>query len=356
MQAATGLDVDLVRSAPGTRDRALELTAQAYRLRHDDTRRALLLAREGLVLAESLGDGPLRAWALLRVAVCELILVDAERRYEDRAQESLALMRQLGDRQGERDALSLLADMLKLRGDVDGALAHYRVCVEISRSGGDRDAEARTLNNLGRLLLDMSRTGEALDCLRQSLQLALTEGNHRSIAYAHVGLGAVFLALDDPSAAVEHLEQAFVRVTRTEDRALECTTLTHLAQARALQGASEEAQELLRHALTLARRTGNVGDLARVSLAQAAVEQGRGRHAAAEPYLHAALTALERKGEHLALADALLRLSHSQWHLGLASEALAAALRAESLARSAGHQPLQDAAARIRMEIARRAA
>jgi hypothetical protein len=87
---------DTWRSAPGTRERAIELTAQAYRWRHDDTRRALAIAREAQVLAEALDDPPVRAWALLRVAVCELILVDDLRACEDRTRESLALMREIG--------------------------------------------------------------------------------------------------------------------------------------------------------------------------------------------------------------------------------------------------------------------
>jgi tetratricopeptide (TPR) repeat protein len=356
MHAAANLSTDALHSPPGTRERSLELTALAYRCRHDDTRRALGLAREALSLADALGDRPARAWALLRVAVCELIVVDAQHIYEDRTRESLALMRELGDYQGERDALSLLGDALALRGDVDGAVLHYRAGVALCRRHGDREGEARALNNLGKLLLELARTGEALDCLRQSLQLALTDGDHGSIAYAHVNLGAVFLALDDPAAAVEHFEQAFVRVTRTENRALECSTLTRLAQARALQGALDEAHDLLRHAQGLARRTGNVGDLARVSLAQAAVEQGRGRHATAEAYLHAALSSLERKGEHLAVADALLRLAHSQWQLGQAAQALEAAARAESLAQAVGHAPLREAAQRMTAEIRRQAA
>jgi tetratricopeptide (TPR) repeat protein len=356
MPAAANFSVDALRSPPGTRERSLELTALAHRCRHDDTRLALGLAREALGLADALDDRAARAWALLRVAVCELMLVDAQRIYEERTRQSLALMRELGDWPGEREALSLLGDVLALRGDAEGAMAHFRSSAALARAHDDRTGEALALNNLGHLLLELARTGEALDCLRQSLQIALTEGDHAGIAYAHVNLGAVFLALDDPSAAVEHFEQAFARVTRTEDRALECSTLTRLAQARALQGAPEEAQELLRHALALARRTGNVGDMARVCLTQAAVEQGRGRHAAAEAYLHAALSSLERKGEHLALADALLRLAHSQWQLGQATPALEAAARAAELAQAVGHASLTEAAHRMSAEIRRRAA
>ena len=356
MPPAAHLAAGALRSAPGTRQRAEELTALAFRWRHDDTRRALGLAREALALAETLGDPAVRAWALLRVAVCELILVDAQRIFEDRTLESLALMREIGDLRGEREALSLLANIAQQRGDMDTALAHYRTCTRLARDLADRSAEAATLNNLGNLLLELARTGEALECLRQSLQIALTEGHLISIAHAHVNLGGVFLALDDPGAAVEHFEQAFARVTRTDNRALECSTLTGLAQASALQGAPDEALELLRHAAALALRTGNVGDMARVSLAQAAVEQGRGRHGAAEPYLHAAITALERKGEHLPLADALLRMAHSQWQLGQQVQALEMSARAEALAQSAGHAALQDAAQRLSNEIRRRAA
>jgi hypothetical protein len=53
----------------------------AFRGRHEDSRRSLATARQALALAEQADYGRGRAWALLRVALCEWIVADADRQY-----------------------------------------------------------------------------------------------------------------------------------------------------------------------------------------------------------------------------------------------------------------------------------
>lgn len=347
--------MDALHSAPDSPARVDELNALALRWRHDDTRRALAFARQALALAEHLGYPQGRAWALLRVALCEFILADAARQYETRLGEAIALMRELDDQQGEAEAMNLLANILGDRGEHEAALALHGRCLALRRSIGHHVGVATSLNNMGIQLRQLARTGEALDCLRESLQLALAQADLRGIAYAHVNLGHVYLAIDDAATAVEHFEQAFARVARTDDRALECTALIGLARARALQGAHAAALELLQHAQALALRTGNVGDQAQVNLAQAAVEQGRGRHAAATAHLHAALASLQRADHRAMAAEVQVRLADSQWRLGEAHAAQAQLSQALATAETHGHALVAESARRLLREIGRAA-
>lgn len=311
------------------------LVDAAHRWRHDDARRALSMARQALVIAEQAGYARGRAWALLRVALCELIVADPPRRYEQRLGESIALMRELADRAGEAEAMNLLAHLLGARGELAAAVALDRRCAALRRDSGDAAGQAGSLNNLGLNLLAQGRSDEALDCLLESLQLSTQAGDERGMAYAHAGLGALYVSLEQPAAAIGHYELAFAHVARTDDRALECTALTGLARARSLQGAHDAALALLQHAQALARRTGNVGDHARVNLALAMVEQARGRPAAAEPHLHAALRLLERAGDCSLEAEVRLQLAIGLWSAGRAPEALEALAQARAVAQSA---------------------
>lgn len=347
--------MDPLHSVPDSGARVDELNALAHRWRHDDTRRALAFARQALVLAEQLAYPQGRAWALLRVALCEYILADAARQYETRLGDAIALMRELGEPRGEAEAMNLLANILGTRGEHEVALALHDRCLALRRAIGHHVGVAATLNNMGSELRQLGRTGEALDCLRESLQLALAQADLRSIAYAHVSLGSVYLALDDASTAVEHFEQGFARVARTDDRALECTSLIGLARARALQGAHAAALELLQHAQALALRTGNVSDQAQVNLAQAAVEQGRGRHAPAMAHLHAALVSLKRADERGLVAEVQVRLADSQWRLGDADAAQAQLAQALTMAEANGHALVAESARRLLREIGRAA-
>lgn len=275
--------------------RVRELVALAYRWRHDDSRRALAFAQQALVLASSTDDAAGRAWALLRLAVCELIL--AEPGAEGHVREAIEGLVALGDREGEAEALNLLANIRGTQGAGDESIALHERCFALREACGDVDGAAGSLNNLGIALQEAGRLGEALLALQESLALAQSIGDPRGIAYARVNLGNLHLAQQLVPLAVEQFEQAFAHVTRTEDRALECSALTGLGQARTHQGRHDEARGLLKHAQTLARRTGNLGDQARVRIALADLEEAQGRLDAAEALLLAALPALQRGGE-----------------------------------------------------------
>jgi tetratricopeptide (TPR) repeat protein len=310
------------------------LIAAAHRWRHDDTRRALSMAHQALTIAEQIDYARGRAWAQLRVALCELIVADPARRYEQRLGESIALMRELADRAGEAEAMNLLAHLLGARGELAAAATLDRRCAALRRDIGDVAGQAGSLNNLGLNLLAQGCSDEALDCLLESLQLSTLVGDVRGMAYAHAGLGALYVSLEQAAAAVGHYELAFAHVARTDDRALECTALTGLARARSLQGAHDASLGLLQHAQTLAQRTGNVGDHARVNVALATVEQARGHPAAAEPHLHAALRLLERAGDCGLEAEVRLQLAISLWSAGRVPDALEALARARALAQA----------------------
>lgn len=275
--------------------RVRELVAQAFRWRHDDSRRALGFARQALMLADAAGDAPGRAWALLRLAVCEVILAEPDA--EAHVIEAIDGLAAMGERAGEAEGLNLLANIRSRQGEVDAAVALHERAYALREARGDIDGAAGSLNNLGLVLRESGRFDEARAVLRESLALAQAIAEPRGVAYALLNLGLCQLELNDAAGAVEHFEQAFASVTRTEDRALECSVLTGLGRARTLQGRHDEARRLLQHAQSLARRTGNLGDQARVRIALAALEEGLGRRDAAEALLLAALPALVRCGE-----------------------------------------------------------
>ena len=141
-------------------------------------------------------------------------------------------------------------------------------------------------------------------------------------------------------AAVGHFERAFTHVARTADRALECTALTGLARSLSLQGRHDDALSMLQHARALAQRTGNTSDMAQVQLALAVVEQGRGRHAAAEPHLHTALSVLRRSPDQTLEAQVQLHLAISLWSTGGSQAALARLDRVGAAAQLIGSPAL----------------
>lgn len=325
----------------------------AWRCRHDDSRRALATARQALALAEQSGYARGRAWALLRLAVCEMIVGDPACAHEQRLAQCIVLMRELADVAGEADAINLQARVLAARGELVAAIALDRRCLALRREVGNAVGQAGSLNNLAISLQDQGRTEEALACLLDSLQLATGAGDQRGMAYAETGLGWLYVRLELASVAVGHFERAFTHVARTADRALECTALTGLARALSLQARHDDALSMLQHARALAQRTGNTSDMVQVQLALAVVEQGRGRHSAAEPHLHAALSVLRRSPDQTLQAQVQLHLAISLWSTGRSQAALARLDRVRAVAQLIGSPALLDQADWLAQEVGR---
>jgi tetratricopeptide (TPR) repeat protein len=339
--------------ADGCQAQVDALIDAAWRARHDDSRRALATARQALALAERTGYVRGRAWALLRVAVCELIVADPARACEQRLADSAVLMRELQDVAGEAEVMNLQAHLLGARGELSAAIALDRRCLALRRTLGDLAGQAGSLNNLAGKLLSQGCSDEALACLQDSLRLAGAAGDGPGTAYAHCGLGWLYLRLEQPAAAIGHFEAAFAHVARTADRALECTALTGLARALSLQGRHDDALTMLQHARALARRTGNAADTAGVHLALAVVHQGRGRHVAPAPHLHAALRVLRRTDDRALEAEVHLVLAIQRLAEGEPLQARAQIERLREAARHIGSPALLAQADWLALEVER---
>lgn len=248
---------------------ALEaLLAQARRWRHDDTRRARGFAQQALAMAERLGDERSRAWALLRLALCGYMLGEPDGTHDRRLGEAIGLMRAHGDAAGEAEAMNLLASMLDDGGESEQSLALHARCLALHRGLGHLPGVSASLNNRGTVLRRLGRRDEARACLEESLAVAQQCAQDDAAAYAQLNLGQLELDAGALAPALRHLERAYAAVSRTDDRALECSVLLALARARRMAGQPAVAAELLEHAAALARRTGNVGDQAEVQRAR----------------------------------------------------------------------------------------
>ncbi|MEM1180531.1 MAG: serine/threonine-protein kinase [Acidobacteriota bacterium] len=120
-------------------------------------------------------------------------------------------LRLQGDRHPEVTAVrGNLAAVLHLAGDYGPAETLYRQTLARSRKDADPRALATDLSNLGILLREMGRAGEAEDLLREALHIRrdITSPDHSSTATPRHNLGLVLLDLGDLEEAAEHLRRA----------------------------------------------------------------------------------------------------------------------------------------------------
>ncbi|MEA5464591.1 tetratricopeptide repeat protein [Leptothoe sp. PORK10 BA2] len=84
-------------------------------------------------------------------------------------QQSLAIKREIGDRQGEANSLGNLGSAYYSLSQYERAIDFHQQSLAIDREIGDRQGEALSLNNLGATLIDTHHWQDAETVLNQSI-------------------------------------------------------------------------------------------------------------------------------------------------------------------------------------------
>jgi tetratricopeptide (TPR) repeat protein len=91
-------------------------------------------------------------------------------------QEALEIDERLGDLQGKAATLHEMAYILRVRGDLDGAMRLYQEALEIFERLGDLRDKAVTLGMMGQALWAQGKRGEAIASLWSGLELLMRLG------------------------------------------------------------------------------------------------------------------------------------------------------------------------------------
>jgi tetratricopeptide (TPR) repeat protein len=229
---------------------------------------ALALVPEGTLHGDQLRsrifDWRSRCYQLQRE--WEAAQVDAER--------SLELAQSVGD-----DRLIVLAKMqcslvAERRGDPLLARYYADGARTLAAAAGDRQTEARLLNNLGGLSFLLGDSAQAVGYLKESFALALEIGHHADAAQAVSSLAQVHLRCGAPLLAEEQARHALSILEERDDYRDERAN-AHLVLGRALlmQERTDEAMTEFAAAEWLYESTGSASHLAAAWTAQGDVYQ-----------------------------------------------------------------------------------
>jgi predicted ATPase/transcriptional regulator with XRE-family HTH domain/Tfp pilus assembly protein PilF len=208
-----------------------------------DARSAQRLHEESLAMMRALGnvEGVAEATNALGLALTHLgDYVEAASYLE----ESLALRRSLADRQGIASTLNNLGLLRARHGEYDLAAPLYEEALQLWRELGDTDNIARTLANLGRVhgyLGDFARAEALLD---ESWGLRRRIGAQEGIDYALACMGEVALAQGDASRSLLFYREAAQLYLRLSGDAAIVDFLDYLGAAYCLQGQFARAMRL----------------------------------------------------------------------------------------------------------------
>jgi tetratricopeptide (TPR) repeat protein/transcriptional regulator with XRE-family HTH domain len=165
--------------------------------------------------------------------------------------------RQFGDRPGQADALTNLADIKLFTGDWPGAARDLQEALDIYRDLADRPGQALAVHYLGTARLATGDYPGAARDLQAALGISRDIGDRIGQADALETLGVLREVTGDYPAAARVLEESLGIYRDIGDRIGQANALTFLGDARDLTGDHPGAARDLQEALGIYRDIGN---------------------------------------------------------------------------------------------------
>jgi tetratricopeptide (TPR) repeat protein len=254
-----------------TRELAIELRIALGSMleRVGELGRRLALLGEAEALARALDDRVRLARVLSAIAAGRRTAGDNDGAIAV-GQQALALAVELGDSALQVHAAYALGQIYHAMGDFGRAAELWRWIMEVADRGSGRPSTdvritplgwtavrsqvwlARTLSTLG-AFAEGRRHGE------EALRLATMEGQGHIPAFAHLGLGELYLAKGDLEHAIRVLEPGLALCRASGNRRELPAMAAGLGYASALQGRLAEGHALLEEAVSEGIRTGAMG-------------------------------------------------------------------------------------------------
>jgi serine/threonine-protein kinase PknK len=180
---------------------------------------------------------------------------DLDRALENH-QQSQAIKKGLGDRQGLADSFNNLGLVYWSKGDLDQALEHYRRSLAINEELDRKPATAKVLANLGNIHTRKGDLDQALACQEQSLAIKEELGHKPDIFKSLINLGAVYQLKGELERAKEHYQRSLgisEELRIQQDIALAINNLGNIDQ---LKGNLDQALQHFYRSLGIYRELG----------------------------------------------------------------------------------------------------
>lgn len=174
---------------------------------------------------------------------------EAEKAYRD----AESIFRRNDCLEGQSRALNQLAGLLFRQTNYSNSLAVLMDAIEIARKLSDKQKLAYMMGNIGRIQTFTGDFDEAEKNLRLNYELSKELDDDIEVAKACLSLGYIFIQKAEFSLAEKFLSEAYPLIIKSGNRRSEVMYLSYLGELRYRCGQTEEAQEILKEALAMAR-------------------------------------------------------------------------------------------------------
>jgi len=346
LPANGGVDVDALRH-----DAEREM-AEAIRLRQSGTAESLNAAASAFERAiakwRAVGDHAQLAAGLRGVGVVHRMLGRTNESVAELT-EAVSLLTDVGQRAA---ALGDLASSLFVGGDSHRALDMYEASLAVLREVHDQTSEAKVLNNIGAVTMNLGENHRAIESYKESLAKAdpsdlVSRGNTLG------NLGAAYTNIGDIATAREYLSQALsVRRTNGDKRGL-AATLYLLGNVEQGSGDPQKALAYLKTSVDLRRATGDRPGEAYSVQTLGSAYQKLGEFRTALDCFEQARRIRHEMGNRNDEADTLMHIADAHERLGDHAAAIDDAQQALNLMQQAGNPRGEGSALVVLGELSR---
>jgi len=217
----------------------------------------------------------------------------------------LRCYRNTGDREGEAKSLNNIGELYNQLGEYFSALRYLEQALVIRREVADRAGEAHTHNNLATVYYSQGRYEKALTSYELALSINRDLQDRESEGANLSNIGAAWAAMGRHELALENLEQSLAIALEMEQGAELGRRLSNISVTYSILGRVEEALRTVQQALEIARELGNPEDEATALHNLSGVYIIEGRYTEAQAFEGQVLSISQGIGNRPGVASAL---------------------------------------------------
>jgi predicted ATPase/DNA-binding SARP family transcriptional activator/Tfp pilus assembly protein PilF len=220
-------------------------------------------------------------------------------------EESLAIQREIGDRQGVAASLNSLGNAARNQGDYASARVYFEESLAIQREIRDRSGIARSLHNLGMMAGGQGDYTSARAYFEESLAIRREIGDRSGIADSLGNLGTVVHAQGDCASARAYYEESLAIQREIGERQGIAYSLKGLGNVAYSQGDYVSARAYYVESLVIKREIGERQGIAYSLKGLGTVAWNQGDYASARAYYEESLTIQWEIGNRQGIAYSL---------------------------------------------------
>ena len=223
-------------------------------------------------------------------------------------EKSLVIKKEIGDKNGEASCYGNLGNVYVSVGEYDKAREHLEKSLAISKEIGDRDREANCYGNLGNMYQSVGEYDKAREYLEKSLAIKKESGDRNGEAACYINLGVVYRSIGESDKAREHLEKSLVITKEIGNRDGEADCYGNLGNVYDSVGEYDKAREYHEKSLAIKKEIGDRNGEAACYINLGAVYKSVGEYDKAREHHEKSLAITKEIGDRDGEAKSYLNL------------------------------------------------